>query len=202
MAERDGEDLVGPQAASSPVLAVDDVVEVAPASYQKRSLNEARTRSARSRDRVAAARCPALDLEPVGEQAQRVVPERVDLDRLAAPRRDDPVADLGVHPGQLIAGRPWRSRPSSGSTPMPKRVPAMWWSTMSTQRREQQPQSRSRSPVCAEVAVDGVEEPERGVGRVVEALVLALGEQVGDQAVAHVVGERPEDVAGLGCVGR
>ena len=32
--------------------------------------------------------------------AQRVVPERVDLDGLAAPRRHDPVAHLRVHPGQ------------------------------------------------------------------------------------------------------
>ena len=48
-----------------------------------------------------------------------------------------------------------------------------------------------------EVAVDRVEEPEGGVGRVVEALGLAVGEEVGDQAVADVVGERAEDVAGL-----
>ena len=58
--------------------------------------------------------------------------------------------------------------------------------------------SVSRSPVACEVAVEGVEEPERGVGGVVEALVLALGEQVGDQAVADVVGEGAQDVAGLG----
>ena len=48
-----------------------------------------------------------------------------------------------------------------------------------------------------EVAVDGVEEPERGVGGVVESLLLALGEEVGDEAVADVVGEGAEDVAGL-----
>ena len=34
---------------------------------------------------------------------QRVEPERVDLDRLANPRRDHPIADLGVHPGELHA---------------------------------------------------------------------------------------------------
>ena len=46
-----------------------------------------------------------------------------------------------------------------------------------------------------DVAVDRVEEPERRVGRVVQALLLALGEHVGDQAVLNVVGERAEDVA-------
>ena len=49
-----------------------------------------------------------------------------------------------------------------------------------------------------DVAVERVEEPERRVGGVVEPLVLALGEQVGDQAVADVVGEGAQDVAGLG----
>ena len=57
--------------------------------------------------------------------------------------------------------------------------------------------SVSRSSGGLEVAVDRVEEPEGGVGGVVEALLLALGEHVGDQAVADVVGEGAEDVAGL-----
>ena len=36
--------------------------------------------------------------------AQSVVPERLDLHRLAAAWRDHPVADLGVHPGELDSG--------------------------------------------------------------------------------------------------
>ena len=47
------------------------------------------------------------------------------------------------------------------------------------------------------VAVDRVEEPEGGVGGVVEPLGPPVGEEVGDQAVADVVGEGAEDVAGL-----
>src|SRR4029453_11427872 len=43
--------------------------------------------------------------EPALHQAQRVVPEGVDLDRLAAPGCHPPVARLGVHPGELIARR-------------------------------------------------------------------------------------------------
>ena len=37
-------------------------------------------------------------------QSQRVEPERLHLHRLADARRDHPVADLRVHPGQLHAG--------------------------------------------------------------------------------------------------
>jgi len=49
----------------------------------------------------------------------------------------------------------------------------------------------------AQVAVEGVEEPEGSVGGVVEPLVLALGEHVRDQAVLDVAREHPEDRAGL-----
>ena len=66
---------------------------------------------------------------------------------------------------------------------------------MSLQRRQQQPRSVVAVAGRREVAVEGVEEPQRRVGRVVEALVLALGKQVGDQAVADVVGEGAQDVA-------
>ncbi len=48
-----------------------------------------------------------------------------------------------------------------------------------------------------EVAIERVEEPERGVGGVVEAFVFAIGEEVGDQAVADVVGEGAQDPAGF-----
>ena len=43
-----------------------------------------------------------------------------------------------------------------------------------------------------------MEEPQRGVGRVIEAFLLALREHVRDQAVADVVGEGSQDVAGFG----
>ena len=57
--------------------------------------------------------------------------------------------------------------------------------------------SVARSPVTVEVAVERMEEPERRVGGVVQALVLALGKHVGDEPVAHVMGERAQDLAGL-----
>src|SRR5215203_2307664 len=40
---------------------------------------------------------------PACHEPECVVPERVDLDGLAAPRRDDPAVALRVHPRQLVA---------------------------------------------------------------------------------------------------
>ena len=50
---------------------------------------------------------------------ERVVPERIDLDRLADARRDHPVADLGIHPGQLHAGLAGAQQPVRGIDRMP-----------------------------------------------------------------------------------
>src|SRR5207237_4767962 len=35
---------------------------------------------------------------------QRIHPERVDFDRLAGPRRYDPISDFRIHPSELHAG--------------------------------------------------------------------------------------------------
>ena len=84
---------------------------------------------------------------------------------------------------------------------MPKRVPCMWCSTMSTSLGSSS-FSVVRSPVSLHVAVDGVEEPQRGIGRVVQAFLLAFGKHVGDQAVADVMGEGAQNPAGLAACGR
>ena len=52
-----------------------------------------------------------------------------------------------------------------------------------------------RSPVVVQIAIERMKVPERGVGRVVQAFLLAFGKQVGDQAVADIVGERAQDIA-------
>ena len=55
--------------------------------------------------------------------------------------------------------------------------------------------SVARSPLASQITVNRVEEPERRVGGVIDALVFAVGEIVRDQAVADVLGEGAEDVA-------
>src|SRR5262249_41999605 len=47
---------------------------------------------------------PSL-VHPFLHEAQCVVPKSVDLNGLAAPRCDDQIAHLCVHPGQLVSGR-------------------------------------------------------------------------------------------------
>src|SRR5438445_358992 len=41
--------------------------------------------------------------DPAFHQAKRVVPERIDFDCFSASRCDDPIADLRIHPGELIS---------------------------------------------------------------------------------------------------
>ncbi len=54
----------------------------------------------------------------------------------------------------------------------------------------------------AHVSIDGVEEPQRGVSRVIEPFTFAFREHVGNQPVADVGGKRLEDVARLGVSSR
>ena len=123
-------------------------------------------------------------LTPVGEQAQRVVPERVDLDGLAAPRRHDPVADLGVHPGQLKArsALPQQAvvRIDADAEPRAGEVVLDDIDELRQQRLQQRTVARRR-----DITIERVEEPQRRVGRVVQAVAIALGKQVRQQAVAN-----------------
>ena len=80
---------------------------------------------------------------------------------------------------------------------MPNRVPRTWWSTMSMQLRQQLRRACVSVVRRVDVAVQGVEEPQRRIGRVIEPFVFAFREHVRDQAVANVVGERAQDVARL-----
>ena len=154
-----------------------------PSAYQKRRLKAACTRVGAPRDRVARRsvgprRPPAASAsrsQPC-EQAERVVEERVDLDRLPPARRHHPVADLGVHPGELVArrrpGAAGRRRDRRRCRSACRRCACATISTSfgSSNRRV------STSPVWLLVAIQRVEEPQRRVGGVIEALVLALRE--------------------------
>src|SRR5947209_19121277 len=105
--ERDGEELVGPAGRVVPALllpALDHVVEVA-ATLVPEALVEGAAAALGVRAEFLRRLLAAGLARPAFEQAERVVPERVDLDGLAAPRRHDPAVALRVHPRQLIAFR-------------------------------------------------------------------------------------------------
>src|SRR5439155_4623119 len=105
--QRQGEHLVRPQAHVVAVRTIDDVGEMAEVGAPEPGA-EAPRGSLGHRHAGAPRRGVAPVDEPWTDGAQRVVPERVDLDGLAHPRGDDPPVDEGVHPRQLdswLAGR-------------------------------------------------------------------------------------------------
>jgi hypothetical protein len=59
----------------------------------------------------------AQSTQPIRQQAERVVPERIDLDRLAAARSHHPIADLRIHPGQRVTLRPLGEEPVEAQDP-------------------------------------------------------------------------------------
>ena len=109
MRQRDRQDLIRPALRIvASLFGVDNVEEIAfvgvPESPVERALGM------RCPVAVFDRRSVAVLVGPLFHQLQRVVPQRVDLHRLAAPRRDDPVVDLRVHPRELIALRALRQQ--------------------------------------------------------------------------------------------
>src|SRR6185503_15510362 len=100
MVQRQAEHLVRTAARVVAALAVDDVVQVAALGIPEAPV-EALRDALRARSVLVAGL--AHERRPRVHPAQRVVPERLDLDRLATAWRDDPVADLRIHPGELVA---------------------------------------------------------------------------------------------------
>src|SRR6185436_7096981 len=110
--QRHGEHLIRTAARVVAMLAVDDVIEVTARVVPEAAVERLpRTRGMRGEIESVAA---AVLRRPPGGQTERVVPERVQLHRLAAARRDDPVADLRVHPRELVALGPLREQPVGG----------------------------------------------------------------------------------------
>src|SRR5262249_41159245 len=135
-------------------------------------------------------------IQPRMEQSEGVVPQRINLHCLAAPWGHYPVADLGVHPGKLIARGTLAEQAVLWVNADAKvRAPDM----MPDDIDELRQQESECLPVACEghVAGDGMEEPERRVGRVIESILLALWEEVGNEPISNVVGEGVEDVVGL-----
>src|SRR5690348_3735343 len=56
-----------------------------------------------------------------------------------------------------------------------------------------------RGPIVGvlEVTIEGVKEPEAGIGGMIEPFVLAFGKEIGDEAVADGVSKGAQDPAGF-----
>src|SRR5262249_7935886 len=167
---------------------LDDVVETAGLGIPE-ALVERAPASFGVRVELTGALLFTRSTRPFCEETQRVVPERVDLDGLAAPWRDDPPVALRVHPRELIAPCALDEEPVFR---IDVNAEARALEMAAHDLRQLRPERIDRRLVARrlEVAIDGVKEPERRVCRVVEALVAAVGEHVGDEAVSHVLTER------------
>src|SRR5690242_7552729 len=125
-------------------------------------------------------------MQPRFQKPQGVVPKGIDFDRLASPRRDNPVTDLGVHPGELISLLSLAQEAVARiDADAEARAAAMMLDNVE-QRWQKQTQGDEILGV-SKIAVQGVEKPQRGIGGVVQALAFALGKHVGDQAIASIV---------------
>ncbi len=120
--------------------------------------------------------------------AKRVQPERLDLDRLPDPRCDDPVAHLGVHPGELDAGLACREQPvvvgadavsSTSSVARQNRLDGVL---------EQLAVSLRDALRELEKIVDGHHVPERGVDGVELRCLAVVREAVRQHALRHRTG--------------
>ena len=124
-------------------------------------------------------------LAPVGRQPERVVPEGVDLDRLPAPRRHDPVPHPGIHPGQRVPLFPTGEQAIRLVHP---NVVSRAANVPVDDALERFEPFEDEAPIAADPEIGGkcLEHPEGGVHRVVLRRLAAIGEAVGDQPLVEV----------------
>ncbi len=137
----------------------------------------------------------ARGLVIVPEQAQRVVPERVDLDGLAVARGGDDAFVLHIHPGQLrglVAGANQtvgRIDADVEAGPLPVAF---------DDRLARRPENALVGVAvlrCRQVRMRGVDEPEARIDRVVARLVRVVVEAVGNHSLADVTGKRAQHLS-------
>src|SRR5689334_15499553 len=104
MIERDGEELIWPPGNVERAwltITINDMVKIT-VFFEPKPHDERRARLI-SITLIAAGRFFIVRFtRPIREQAERVVPKRIDFDCLAATWSNNPIPHLCVHPGQLI----------------------------------------------------------------------------------------------------
>ena len=194
MIERDGEDLIGP--AGGIVAAfkgVDHIKEVTaffkPEAFVKRLLR------AIGVFRVTLGHFVLAHFtQPTFQKLERIKPERVNFHRFPAPRRDDPLAHLRVHPGELRACESLHEQ-AVREIEMDIEFRPADMRFHDFQQRRQEELERDLIVRLRQVAAQSVKEPQGRVRGVIEALVLSIGEHVRDQTILHIMGEGAQDVA-------
>src|SRR5258705_1409828 len=106
VSQADGENLVWPNGAVF-LITIDDVEQAARLLVPELSV-EALERTTSKLPVESLCRIIPESAREIFHRAESVVPQRLNLDGFATPRRDDPISDLGVHPRQLNSGFPGR----------------------------------------------------------------------------------------------
>src|SRR5262245_52909773 len=105
MIERNGKELIWPTGNVEAVrlsIAIDDVVKII-AIGKPKPIVERRARFISEFLVTSRGSFIVGFAQPICEQAERIVPKRVDLDGLSAARCNNPVAHFRIHPGKLVA---------------------------------------------------------------------------------------------------
>ncbi len=191
--EGEREELVGAEGEVSRPVRPDDVGEPADALVPEEG-REALPRLVGDREEAGRREGVSEVGRVEADDAQRVVPERLHLDRLAGARRHDAPVDARVHPGELLAR-------------LARREEAVHVAADAEARAAQVPLDdldEARVDLPAErvvarrlvVGADGLDEPEGAVDVVVLGLGPLVGEAVRDHAAVDVARERLEDRPG------
>ena len=187
-----GEDLVGAEAAGLGVVAIDQIEQAAGGRVEEAG-EEGSGRAVGEGE-------PGVAAGPGGSDAERVDPEGLHLDGLAGAGGDDPVADLGVHPGELLAG--------AGGMDEAVRVHADAVAGAVAVGGEDGRAGGLQGGGGAgvggaerEQVADGDDEPEAGVDAVELGRVAAVREAVGDHAGIDGGGPGEQDFLGQRPVG-
>src|SRR6266446_424855 len=124
------------------------------------------------------------------------MPKRVDLDGFSAARCDNPIAHLGIHPGELV-------------TLLTLHQETVVWIDMDIKLRATQMMvddiDQARQKLLQGVAIfrgleitaKRVKEPKGSIGGVIFSFSGTIGKHVWNQAIANVMRERAQDVACL-----
>ena len=185
--QADGKNLVRTDAVVDTIRPVDHVVQALSVGPQKPCEAGPRGGSlGRERVRLAQHHCE------VRHDAQRVVPQRVDLHRLADPRGHHPISNLGVHPGELhavLAGPQQTIRGVHFDT-VTRAAPVPGDHVGKHGKRHAQ---RCHIAGRRDIGAPGLEEPQRGVGGVVVRDLANTREHVGQHPLADKAGEGPQN---------
>src|SRR5262245_42029057 len=172
MRQRDREQLIRPNRGIVTVFAVHDIEQRAAALVPEACVERFANLVGASTVAFGAFFITAL-AAPFFHQAQSVIPEGIDLNCFAAPRCDDQIADLRVHPCQLISLGALNKQ-SIGRIDSDAEASAAFVKIDDLLETRKQALECVAVSARLDVALRGMEKPKGCIGGVIEPLTLSL----------------------------